>query len=120
MSHRSRSRSPEDREHTPGRPLSEDADSEQPAATATEPAVAENEEYDEFNDGELNGQNDQENGDDGFGDDFDDFEEGGGGDDDFGDFDDGFQEPEPISEPPQTDNVQLPPDPLASLVSRTQ
>lgn len=38
--------------------------------------------------------------DDDFGDDFDDFEEGGGGgEDDFGDFDDGFQEPRP---PPKT------------------
>jgi hypothetical protein len=33
----------------------------------------------------------QEEGNDGFGDDFDDFEEGGEGHDDFGDFDDGFQ-----------------------------
>lgn len=35
--------------------------------------------------------------DDDFGDDFDDFEEGGGDEDDFGDFDDGFEEPPPVA-----------------------
>jgi len=45
-------------------------------------------EYDEDEDGEAGG---------GFGDDFDDFEEGG--DADFGDFDDGFQEPEAMVSP---------------------
>ena len=58
--------------------------------------------------------------DDGFGDDFDDFEEGAEADqdDDFGDFDDGFREPEavPIASPVTADAMQ---DPLAHLVSRS-
>lgn len=85
------------------------------AAPASEPAPVAVEDYDEFNDGEIQ---DNNNEDDGFGDDFDDFEEGAeaGEDDDFGDFDDGFQEPEPVeAHPPQApEPVQ---DPLAHLVS---
>lgn len=65
---------------------------------------------------------DNDNEDDGFGDDFDDFEEGGAPqgdgaeDDDFGDFDDGFQQPEetPVAAPPPQPIAQ----PLAHLVSR--
>lgn len=59
----------------------------------------------------------------GFGDDFDDFEEGGqtGADDDFGDFDEGFQEPEAETEPGATPPVStsqthsLPTEPFVSL-----
>jgi len=59
-------------------------DSTQAASTSLE--------YDEEEDGDSGG---------GFGDDFDDFEEGG--DADFGDFDDGFQEPEAmVSQTPQS------------------
>lgn len=53
--------------------------------------------------------------DDGFGDDFDEFEEGGVADDDFGEFDDGFRQPEEESEPEQQ---SLPtPKPLLSTES---
>lgn len=53
-----------------------------------------------------------------FGDDFDDFEEGGGDldQDDFGDFDDGFQEPAPVTE---DTTVPAPVQPPPSGVSST-
>ena len=58
-------------------------------------------EYDESDD--ADGPNDQPEdkqgeGNDDFGDEFDEFEEGAPADDDFGDFDDGFQQPEEKSE----------------------
>ena len=49
--------------------------------------------------------------DDGFGDDFDNFEEGGG-DDDFGDFDDGLQEPVLVEESKSTQDIE--PAPMTS------
>jgi hypothetical protein len=54
----------------------------------------------------------------GFGDDFDDFEEGdqAAEDDDFGDFDDGFQEPELVQSPPPipASDANIPIDPFVS------
>lgn len=111
--HRSRSRSSSHGRSSSGRTLT------QPAAPALE-------EYDERQQNEQ-AQDDvagyehesaQDDGDDdGFGDDFDNFEQGGHEDDDFGDFDDGFEasEPEPLSEPAATP-ISVP-DPLAHLVS---
>lgn len=66
--------------------------------------------YDEEEDGDLNGSdvNNDDAGEEEFGDDFDDFEEG---DDDgeFDDFEDGFQEPEAAAPPPpqQTEQVSI-------------
>lgn len=80
--------------------------------------AATNDDYDEFNDGQVQEQSQQEDEGNGFEDDFDDFEEGAeAGEDDFGDFDDGFQEPEPaptLVSAPVPEPVQ---DPLAHLVS---
>lgn len=74
----------------------------------------------------VDNDNDNDSDSDGFGDDFDDFEEGGEGDaddDDFGDFDDGFQEPGSIEDdeaaetatstaaPPQPPRPSQPPQP---------
>ena len=66
---------------------------------------------------------DDDNDENGFGDDFDDFEEGAqaGADDDFGDFDDGFQEPEAhVEESASVSTAQdntISVDPFVSLLS---
>lgn len=70
------------------------------------------------------GGNDDDNDGNDFGDDFDDFEEGGQAeaDDDFGDFDDGFQEPEAeaVEEPPvSTSQINnIPAEPFVSFSLR--
>lgn len=100
--------------HATSQHLEPAADPASEPAPTPAPAPAAVDDYDELNDGEIQDNNE----DDGFGDDFDDFEEGAeaGEDDDFGDFDDGFQEPEPVAAtPPQAPEPVH--DPLAHLVS---
>ncbi|CAK7201433.1 hypothetical protein SEUCBS139899_004137 [Sporothrix eucalyptigena] len=70
--------------------------SQEPRSAGTAVASSTAEEANEQEDGEGGAVDD----DDDFGDDFDEFEEGGGDGEDFGDFDDGFQEPA-AAPPPQ-------------------
>ena len=62
----------------------------------------EEEEDDAENDQDEENDDDDDDDDDDFGDDFDDFEEGGAGDDDFDDFEESFQQPEVPSAPTHT------------------
>lgn len=98
-------------------PTPVDDDTHHPEAEQAESTPA-NDDYDEFDDGEIQQQTDIQDDDEGFGDDFDDFEEGAeGDDDDFGDFDDGFQQPEDPARSQPAPSAPSLPDPLAHLVS---
>ena len=106
-----RSRSP-----SPHQPIPSPLDAETPSTTVL---TAENQTHQEDTQEGGPSKDNENDDDDGFGDDFDDFEEGAGdaGDDDFGDFDDGFQEPEPVSVPVPIPAPEPAHDPLAHLVS---
>lgn len=104
--------------------IAQDDEEDEASAEITTPSLPHaNTEYEEAEEEattHMDGEDENDGAED-FGDDFDDFEEGGGAEDGFDDFDNEFAQPEPVAVQPQTPvTPQHRPPPFVSKVRRSR